>query len=246
MLCSASAAADRLAYFDVNLEQQLDLARSAADLGVELFVIDDGWFGARDNDEAGLGDWFPSPTKFPGDAMRRLADSVHALGMEFGLWVEPEMVNENSDLYRAHPMGVPVADQGRTVARHQLVIDFSRTEVQDWAINLPMTMSSWVTDRPALGARDTPLRFRLHVSMSGLMAIGGDIRNWPQDDLSAAGEFVALYKDIRPLVQFGELFRLNSPDPGRADALACSWPKPAAGQRFSSSPERCCTPRHGS
>lgn len=108
----------------------------------------------------------------------------------------------------------------RTVARHQLVIDFSRTEVQDWAINLPMTISSWVTDRPALGGRDTPLRFRFHVSMSGLMAVGGDIRNWPQDDLAAARELVALYKDIRPLVQFGELFRLDSPDPGRTDALA--------------------------
>ena len=74
----------------------------AKEAGVELFVLDDGWFGARNNDRAGLGDWFVNPEKFPG-GLDELIGNVNALGMDFGLWVEPEMVNPDSDLYRAHP-----------------------------------------------------------------------------------------------------------------------------------------------
>ena len=78
------------------------VAEKASKLGVELFVMDDGWFGQRYDDHRGLGDWYVNPTKFP-NGLRELIDEVHQLGMQFGIWVEPEMVNPDSDLYRAHP-----------------------------------------------------------------------------------------------------------------------------------------------
>ena len=78
------------------------LAEKAAALGIERFAMDDGWFGARNDDHAGLGDWTVNPKKFP-NGLKPLIDKVHSLGMDFGIWVEPEMVNPNSGLYRAHP-----------------------------------------------------------------------------------------------------------------------------------------------
>ena len=311
-------------YFDVTMPQQRELAHLASDLGVELFVIDDGWFAGRDDDTAGLGDWVPDATAFPDDGLRRLAEDVHGLGMQFGLWVEPEMVNEDSDLYRAHPdWTYRWPTRAPTIARHQLVLDFSRRDVQDWAIealdtlvrdvgvdylkwdmnrpiaepaspaveqggtvwiehvrglwrvwhelrarfpdlwlescasgggradlgavarthwvwpsdntdplerleiqrgfsmtHLPMLMSSWVTDRAALGRRDTPLRFRFHVAMTGLLALGGDLRAWGAGERNEARDYVDLYKEVRPVVQFGDLRRLPSPDPGRTDVLS--------------------------
>ena len=116
--------------FDVRAEQQLALARRAAELGIELFVVDDGWFGARDNDRAGLGDWTVNTSKLPG-GLRALVDEIHKLGMQFGIWVEPEMVNPDSDLYRAHPDWAYHAN-GResTFGRNQLVLNFARPDVQ--------------------------------------------------------------------------------------------------------------------
>jgi alpha-galactosidase len=120
--------------FDVDEAGQRQLAEIAADLGVELFVMDDGWFGARRGDHAGLGDWQPYPGAFP-HGVRPLADSVHKLGMRFGLWVEPEMVNPDSDLYRAHPDWVlHQANRRRTELRNQLVLDFGRPDVVEWAV----------------------------------------------------------------------------------------------------------------
>ncbi|MDQ6671487.1 MAG: alpha-galactosidase [Chloroflexota bacterium] len=118
-------------HFDVRADQQLELARRAAAMGVELFVVDDGWFGARDNDRAGLGDWTVNVQKLPG-GLRKLIEEVHGLGMQFGIWVEPEMVNPDSDLYRAHPDWVYHAD-GRepTFGRNQLVLNFARQDVQE-------------------------------------------------------------------------------------------------------------------
>ncbi|MGW2825745.1 alpha-galactosidase [Streptomyces sp. NPDC001443] len=120
--------------FEVDEDNQIALARRAAALGAELFVLDDGWFRGRDDDRSGLGDWTPHPRKFP-RGLRPLAEEVHRLGMAFGLWVEPEMVNANSDLYRAHPEWLlHVPDRASTELRHQLVLDFSRQEVTDWAL----------------------------------------------------------------------------------------------------------------
>ncbi|MEV5181837.1 alpha-galactosidase [Streptomyces werraensis] len=121
--------------FDVDEASQLALAERAARLGVELYVVDDGWFGARRSDRAGLGDWAPTPDRFP-DGLRPLSDAVHRLGMRFGLWVEPEMVNPDSDLYRAHPDWVlHLPGRPRTELRNQLVLNFARQDVADWAFD---------------------------------------------------------------------------------------------------------------
>ncbi|MEU7246109.1 alpha-galactosidase [Streptomyces sparsogenes] len=118
-------------FFDVGEERQRGLARRAAEMGVELFVVDDGWFGARTDDRAGLGDWTPNPDRFPG-GLKPLADEVHALGMQFGIWVEPEMVNADSDLYRAHPDWVQHhPGRTRTEFRNQLVLNLARPEVRE-------------------------------------------------------------------------------------------------------------------
>ncbi|MFJ6572639.1 alpha-galactosidase [Streptomyces sp. NPDC091292] len=119
--------------WDLTEQGQFGLARAAADLGVELFVMDDGWFGSRTSDRAGLGDWRPNPARFP-EGLAPLADEVHRLGMRFGLWVEPEMVNPDSDLYREHPDWVlHMPHRTRTLLRHQLVLNFAREDVADWA-----------------------------------------------------------------------------------------------------------------
>ncbi|MGW3171300.1 alpha-galactosidase [Streptomyces sp. NPDC001153] len=118
--------------FDISEEQQLALARRAAAIGVELFVVDDGWFGARTSDRAGLGDWTPNPDRFP-HGLKPLADQVHGLGMQFGIWVEPEMVNPDSDLYRAHPDWVQYqTGRKRTELRNQLVLNLAREDVQEY------------------------------------------------------------------------------------------------------------------
>lgn len=298
--------------FAVDEPGQLKLATIAAELGVELFVMDDGWFGARRSDHAGLGDWRPFPGAFP-NGLRPLADEVHKLGMAFGLWVEPEMVNPDSDLYRAHPDWVlHMAHRDRTELRNQLVLNFGRPDVAAWALdwldrlvadndidylkwdmNRPFTeagwpghadpdrlwidhtravyhimdrlranhpglriescsggggrtdlgvlaytdevwtsdntdavdriaiqhgfsqlypaqtMSAWVTDCPnPITARSTPLRFRFHVAMAGVLGIGGDLATWSATDRELAAELVATYRAIRPTVQHGRQYRL--------------------------------------
>ena len=119
-------------FMDVDVGHQKALANRAAALGVELFEVDDGWFGSRKNDRAGLGDWWVDPQKFP-NGMNELIDHVHGLGMQFGLWIEPEMVNPDSDLYRAHPDWI-LRDATREPlqGRSQYMLDFSRDEVVDY------------------------------------------------------------------------------------------------------------------
>jgi alpha-galactosidase len=118
--------------FNVNQAGQKMLAEKAAKLGVELFVTDDGWFGKRNNDRAGLGDWYVNPQKFP-HGLQPLISYVNSLGMDFGLWFEPEMVNPDSDLYRRHPdwvMNFP--GRPRSEARHQLVLNMARDDVKEY------------------------------------------------------------------------------------------------------------------
>lgn len=122
-------------YFNVNEADQMALAEKAAATGVELFVVDDGWFGQRNGDNAGLGDWYVNAAKFP-NGLKPLIQKVNDLGMDFGIWVEPEMVNPDSDLYREHPdwayyfPGVP-----GTQARNQLVLNLAKKEVQSYIYN---------------------------------------------------------------------------------------------------------------
>jgi alpha-galactosidase len=118
--------------FNVDEAGQMALAEKAARLGVERFVVDDGWFGERNNDHAGLGDWYVNPHKFP-HGLKPLIDRVHHLGMDFGLWIEPEMVNPDSDLYRRHPdwvMNFP--GRPRTEGRNQLVLNLARDDVREY------------------------------------------------------------------------------------------------------------------
>ncbi|CAM5227313.1 hypothetical protein SALBM311S_04266 [Streptomyces alboniger] len=321
--------------FDISEEQQGVLARRAAAIGVELFVIDDGWFGKRTSDRAGLGDWTPNPDRFPG-GLRPLADSVHALGMQFGIWVEPEMVNPDSDLYRAHPDWVQYQPgRKRTELRNQLVLNLAREDVQEylwerlhgllssapidyvkWDFNRCFTdagwpddtypqrlwvdhvnalyrlldrlrqahpgvafescsggggridlgvmsrtdqvwtsdntdpldrlaiqhgfsqihparvMAAWVTDSPntQLNGRVSTLRFRFVSAMAGVLGVGGDLAEWTEEELAEARDWVTLYKEIRPLVQRGDLYRLRPPEGGSARCSTCwvtkrsSWP----------------------
>ena len=305
--------------FDISEEQQETLARRAAAVGVELFVVDDGWFGKRTSDRAGLGDWTPNPDRFPA-GLKPLADRVHALGMQFGIWVEPEMVNADSDLYRAHPDWVQYQEgRKRTEFRNQLVLNLAREDVQEylweqldgllssapidyvkWDFNRCFTdagwpgdaypqrlwvdhvralyalfdrlraahpgvafescsggggridlgimsrtdqvwtsdntdpldrlaiqhgfsqihparvMAAWVTDSPntQLNDRVSSLRFRFVSAMAGVLGVGGDLSEWTEEELAEAREWIGLYKEIRPLVQHGDLHRLRPPTGG--------------------------------
>ena len=305
--------------FDISEEQQEALAQRAAAVGVELFVVDDGWFGARTSDRAGLGDWTPNPDRFPA-GLKPLADRVHAHGMQFGIWVEPEMVNPDSDLYRAHPEWVQYQEgRKRTEFRNQLVLNLAREDVQEylweqldgllssapidyvkWDFNRCFTdagwpgdaypqrlwvdhvralyalldrlreahpgvafescsggggridlgilsrtdqvwtsdntdpldrlaiqhgfsqihparvMAAWVTDSPntQLNDRVSSLRFRFVSAMAGVLGVGGDLSEWTEEELAEARRWVDLYKEIRPLVQHGDLHRLRPPSGG--------------------------------
>ncbi|MFG2471751.1 alpha-galactosidase [Streptomyces canus] len=305
--------------FDISEEQQGTLARRAAAMGVELFVVDDGWFGARTSDRAGLGDWAPNPDRFP-NGLKPLGEYVHGLGMQFGIWVEPEMINPDSELYRGHPDWVQYqAGRKRTEFRNQLVLNLAREDVQEylwgqldtllssapidyvkWDFNRCFTdagwpgdpypqrlwvdhvhgfyalldrlrqahpgvafescsggggridlgvlsrtdqvwtsdntdpldrlaiqygfsqihparvMAAWVTDSPntQLNDRVSSLRFRFVSAMAGVLGVGGDLAEWTEGELAEAGRWVALYKEIRPLVQRGDLYRLRPPRGG--------------------------------
>ncbi len=119
-------------YFDIDKNSIVNLAKNAAELGVEMLVMDDGWFGKRDDDNSGLGDWFTNENKI-GCSLKELVESVNNCGIKFGIWVEPEMVNEDSDLYRKHPdWAFAVPGKKPVRSRNQLVLDFSRKEVVDY------------------------------------------------------------------------------------------------------------------
>ncbi len=298
--------------FDVDETSQIQLAELAAPMGVELFVMDDGWFHGRNDDTAGLGDWWPDERKFP-NGLGSLIGRVNALGMDFGLWIEPEMVNPDSDLYRAHPDWViHFPTRTRTTGRNQLILNFARTDVQDyiigqidrllaentiafikWDMNRNVsepgwsdapgdpreiwvryveglyrvwgtlrerhphviwqscsggggradlgilrladqiwvsdnteptarlaiqegfsqifpanTMEAWVTD---MGAAYLPLAFRFHVSMCGVLGVGGHLMHWDEARRAEAARWIALYKEIRHIIQRGDLYRLRSP-----------------------------------
>lgn len=299
-------------YFDVTEKGQIELAEKAASIGVELFVVDDGWFGERNNDTAGLGDWYVNKEKFP-EGLTNLINKVKELGMDFGIWVEPEMVNPNSDLYRKHPDWVlNFPNRPRTEARNQLVLNLAKKEVKEyifefldkllgendirfikWDMNRPFSepgwmeapenkqrevwvryvhnlyeildrlkirypyvvfescssgggrvdigvlkrtdqvwpsdntnavdrlliqegfsyaycpqiMVSWVTDNSDYFL---PLKFRFHSSMMGTLGIGANLKHWDEKQLEESKSFIALYKEIRHIVQKGDLYRLTS------------------------------------
>ncbi len=119
-------------YFNFNTEKLLDIAREAKKLGVEMLVMDDGWFGKREDDVSGLGDWFVNEKKL-GGKLKELVDGVNEIGLKFGIWFEPEMISEDSDLYRAHPdWALKIPGRAPTRGRQQLVLDFSREDVRTY------------------------------------------------------------------------------------------------------------------
>lgn len=305
--------------FNVNVLHQTQLAKRAAGMGCELFVMDDGWFGARNHDRAGLGDWYVNRVKFP-KGIDQLIKNVNKLGMDFGLWFEPEMVNPDSDLYRNHPDWAYHYDTREAhTLRHQLVLNMTKPEVQEylftcmdemltnhnikyikWDMNRPLSetgaenldcpqelwyrhtqavydivdrlkekhpdvciescssgggrsdygallhfdqvwpsdntssvdrmmmqkwftylrptkvMRAWVTDinwyNPPMS-----LDFRFHVAMQGALGVGGNLTKYGLKDLACAKKNIELYKEIRHLVQFGDLYRIL--DPERDDIL---------------------------
>lgn len=307
-------------FFEVNENSQLDLAKIAAGLGVELFCVDDGWFGARSNDKAGLGDWTPRPESFP-RGLKPLADEIRALGMRFGLWVEPEMVNPDSELYREHPDWVlHYPGRPRSECRNQLILDFGRREVVEyilacldrlvsevgidffkWDMNRyatepgsvsgrniwrdhvaglyrimdelrlrhpgldiqscsggggridlgilsrcdqawtsdntdaiarthiqdgfslaypPRAMECWVTDETNyLTKRTTTLQLRFDVAMRGVLGIGTPLNELSDAEREDYRKHIAFYKKIRPTVQKGDLYRLET----AAETAASVW-----------------------
>ena len=117
------------AFFDFDTDKLISFARRARELGIEMLVMDDGWFGKRDNDKSSLGDWFVNGKKLD---LGRLIDTVHGMGLKFGIWYEPEMISPDSELYRAHPdWCVHVPGRAPSIARHQYVLDVSRQDVRE-------------------------------------------------------------------------------------------------------------------
>ena len=119
-------------YFDFNEEKLYDIAKTAAELGIEMLVMDDGWFGDRNSSHSGLGDWFVNEEKLKG-GLGKLVERVNALGMKFGIWFEPEMVSRKSELYSEHPeWALQTAGRHMSISRHQYVLDMSREDVRDY------------------------------------------------------------------------------------------------------------------
>ena len=119
-------------YFGFDTEKILHIAEEAASLGVDMLVLDDGWFGKRDDDCSGLGDWFVNETKLSG-GLHDLVEKIKGMGMRFGIWFEPEMISEDSDLYRKHPdWAIRIPDRAPMRSRYQLVLDMANPEVQEY------------------------------------------------------------------------------------------------------------------
>ncbi|WP_079422348.1 alpha-galactosidase [Clostridium oryzae] len=153
-------------YFNFNAEKIESIAKAGKELGIELFVLDDGWFGKRDNDDCSLGDWVVDAKKLP-NGLDTLAKHVNELGLQFGLWFEPEMVSPDSDLYRRHPdWCLHVPDRIRSQARKQLVLDLSREDVCDYIVrsvcdilkSAPISYVKWDMNRnmTEIGSENLP------------------------------------------------------------------------------------------
>lgn len=184
-------------YMDFNEEKILSIAALAAKLGIELFVLDDGWFGRRDNDRCSLGDWTVNLSKIP-SGIGGLAEKINALGLKFGLWFEPEMISPDSDLFRKHPdWAIQTSLRPPAEIRSQLVLDLTRREVRDYVINavnsvldsanieyVKWDMNRYITDMPRKGfnheytlgfysVMDAIVRTHPHILFEGCSGGGG-------------------------------------------------------------------------
>jgi len=175
-------------YFDFNEEKILEIVKAGKELGIELFVLDDGWFGKRDDDKSSLGDWFVDKRKLPNE-LAGLATKIREMGMQFGLWVEPEMISVDSDLYRKHPdWCLHVPKRPRSEGRNQLILDYSREEVCDYIIKVmsdilssaPISYVKWDMNRhmTEIGSASLPperQRETAHRYMLGLYRVMEEI-----------------------------------------------------------------------
>lgn len=296
--------------FHVNSRDQIKLAQKARELGAELFVLDDGWFGERHSIQNGLGDWYANEGKFP-NGLEELISEVKDLGMMFGIWVEPEMVNPNAQLYQQHPDWIyHYETRTSDTSRGQYVLNVTKPEVQEfiynmmdnlltrydinyvkWDANRPISqtgpqrdiwvrhiqtlytivddlkkkhpevlfeacasgggridygilgifddfwtsdntdaydrlyiqdaysriypikaMRAWVTDCPNfLSNRVIPLTFRFHSAMMGSLGIGCNILKFTPEEMELSKDMIRLYKEIRPIIQEGDFYRLENP-----------------------------------
>ncbi|WNS41047.1 alpha-galactosidase [Paenibacillus sp. MMS20-IR301] len=171
-------------YFDFNAEKLEQIAVKGKELGIELFVLDDGWFGKRNDDTSSLGDWFVNREKLP-EGLEDLAARVNRQGLQFGLWFEPEMVSVDSELYRAHPdWCIHTEGRSRTTSRGQLILDFSRPEVREAIVSrvsrilrsAPITYVKWdmnrhMTEAGSAGLPPERQRETAHRYILGLYAV---------------------------------------------------------------------------
>lgn len=295
--------------FKVNSQEQIKLAKKAKEIGAELFVLDDGWFGERHGIDNGLGDWYVNESKFP-NGLDELISEVKALDMMFGIWVEPEMVNPKAQLYKDHPDWIyHFETRTSDTSRGQYVLDMTKKEVRNfvyemldnlltqheidyikWDANRPISqtcmkkdiwythikaiydivtelkkkhpnvlfeacasgggridygilgifddfwtsdntdaydrlyiqdaysyiypikaMRAWVTDCPNfLSGRTIPMKFRYHSAMMGSLGIGCNILKFTEEDVELSKEMICKYKEIRPIVQEGDFYRLEN------------------------------------
>lgn len=168
-------------YFDFNEEKILDLARTAKDLGIELFVLDDGWFGERNDDTSSLGDWYVNRKKLP-HGIKWLAEKINKLGLEFGIWIEPEMISKRSELYKKHPDWlIQVPNRRLSPGRNQYVLDFSRDEVVDYIYQMiskilreaPISYVKWDANRymTEIGSLGLPAERQQEVSHRYILGV---------------------------------------------------------------------------
>ena len=295
--------------FKVSCDEQIKLAKKAKEIGAELFVVDDGWFGERHGIDNGLGDWYVNEEKFP-NGLNPLINEVKAMDMMFGIWVEPEMVNPLSNLYKEHPEWIYHFDSRESdTSRGQYVLDVTKKEVKDfiynmldnllttydidyikWDANRPMSqtnlerdvwykhieavydivknlklkhpnvlfeacasgggridygilgifddfwtsdntdaydrlfiqenysyiypikaMRAWITDCPNfLSRRIIPMKFRYHSAMMGTLGIGCNILKFSEEEIELSKGLIEEYKNIRHIVQEGDLYRLEN------------------------------------
>lgn len=170
-------------YFNFDEEKLLTIAKKAKELGIELFVLDDGWFGKRDDDHSSLGDWVENRRKLP-DGLEGLCEKVHAMGLQFGLWFEPEMVSPDSDLYRAHPdWCLHVDGRERTERRNQLTLDMSRADVcayvekavTDVLKRVPLDYIKWDMNRnfSPIGSAELPPERQMELAHRYMLGLYG-------------------------------------------------------------------------
>ena len=196
-------------YFDFDEKKIESIAKEGRDLGIELFVLDDGWFGKRDDDNSSLGDWIVDKRKIP-NGLEKLANTITSSGMEFGIWFEPEMISIDSDLYRKHPdWCIHVPDRPYTLCRNQLVLDLSRDDVCDYIVesvsnilsSAPITYVKWDMNR--------------HIT-----DIGSELLSYERQEETSHRYILGLYKVMDILVSKypNVLFESCSSGGGRFDA----------------------------